>query len=99
MSSVNGSTWKDWLIGVMIPINFALVAYIWNTSEKSSIRIEGDFRGMIEDVAEVKAEVKEINRRLERIERERSAPREGQLFIPEKSLSSTTWWDSIATLK
>lgn len=65
----NGShDWKNWLIGIMVPLNIALVGYIWTGNQNNTIRIEGDFRGMIRDVAEIKTEMKEVNRRLEKLE-------------------------------
>lgn len=68
MTSNGSHDWKNWLIGIMVPLNIALVGYIWTGSQNNTIRIEGDFRGMIRDVAEIKTEMREVNRRLEVLE-------------------------------
>lgn len=92
-----GHDWKNWLIGIMVPLNIALVGYIWNGNQNNTIRLDGDFRGMISDVAEIKAELRDINRRLETLERPQK--QNTTLEMPDNRKHYPTVWDSVSVLK
>jgi hypothetical protein len=99
MPNGSGGThdWKNWLIGIMVPLNIGLVGYIWTGNQSNTIRIEGDFRGMIRDVAEIKTEVRELSRRMEIIE---GGPRRMNYPAPSPDREGPmATWQGVSILK